>query len=125
MQTVVLTVPIRLPVWFYRMLRALKHKLNLSHVDTCRGVNLLGDRDIEWSWVASQMPSNPGEALDFGPGGSYLALIAAQRGFNVTAVDLAAVSWPYVHPRLRFVQGDILKLSLPEEHFDLVINCST
>jgi hypothetical protein len=26
---------------------------------------------------------------------------------------------------LHFVQGDILKLPLPKEHFDLVINCST
>lgn len=87
--------------------------------------NLLGDRDIEWSWVASQMPSGPGEALDFGPGGSSLGFMAAQRGFNVTAVDLEPARWPYVHSRLRFVQGDILKLPLPKEHFDLVINCST
>lgn len=87
--------------------------------------NLVGDRDIEWSWVASQMPSGPGEALDFGPGGSYLGLIAAQRGFAVTAIDLEAVRWYYTHPRLRFVQGDILKLSLSKEHFDLVINSST
>ena len=71
------------------------------------------------------MPSGPGEALDFGPGGSHLALIAAQRGFDVTAVDLEPVTWPYVHPGLRFIRGDILKLPLPEEHFDLVINCST
>ena len=87
--------------------------------------NLLGDRCIEWSWVASKMPLGPGQALDFGPGGSYLGLIAAQRGFNVTAVDLESPRWPYLHPHLRFVQGDILKLPLPEEHFDLVVNCST
>ncbi len=87
--------------------------------------NLAGDRDIEWSWITSQMPSGPGEALDFGPGGSHLALIAAQRGFNVTAVDLASVRWPYVHPGLCFIRGDLLKLPLPKEHFDLVINCST
>lgn len=92
---------------------------------TTPAVNLAGDREIEWSWVAAQMPSGPGEALDFGPGGSYLGLIAAQRGFNVTAVDLATVNWWYRHHRLRFMQGDILKLPLPKEHFDLVINCST
>jgi glycosyltransferase involved in cell wall biosynthesis len=87
--------------------------------------NLLGDRDIEWSWVASQMPSGPGEALDFGNGGSHLGLIAAQRGFLVTAVDLGPVQWPYVHHSLRFIKGDILKLPLPKDHFDLIINCST
>ena len=90
-----------------------------------RTPNLLGDRDIEWSWVASQMPSGPGEALDFGTGGSHLPLVAAQRGFDVTAVDLEHVRWAYVHPRLRFIRGDILKLPLPKDHFDLVINCST
>lgn len=87
--------------------------------------NLAGDRDIEWSWVASQIPSGAGEALDFGPGGSNLGLLAAQKGFNVTSVDLEPVHWPYVHSQLKFVKGDILKLSLSKEHFDLVINCST
>lgn len=71
------------------------------------------------------MPHGPGEALDFGPGGSYLGLIAAQRDFTVTSIDLGAVDWPYVHPALRFVEGDLLKLALPNGHFDLVINCST
>lgn len=125
MHRVPITVPVYLPGWLHRMLRALKHKLIPARVDICCGVNLLGDRDIEWSWVTSQMPSGPGEALDFGPGGSHIALIAAQRGFKVTAVDLEPVHWPYVHPQLCFIQGDILKLPLPKEHFNLVINCST
>ena len=87
--------------------------------------NLAGDRDIEWSWVSSQMPSGPGKALDFGPGTSSLGLMAVQRGFRVIAVDLEPVQWYYFHPELEFIQGDILKLSLPPKHFDLVINCST
>lgn len=87
--------------------------------------NLEGDRDIEWSWVAAQMPCGPGEALDFGPGGSPLGLIAAQRGFKVTAVDIGPVQQPYDYPGLRFVRSDIMKLSLPADHFDMVINCST
>lgn len=87
--------------------------------------NLAGDRDIEWSWVASQIPQGPGEALDFGPGESMLGLIAAQKGFRVTAIDRQPVHWKYVHPELRYVQGDILQLSLPLNHFDLVMNCST
>jgi SAM-dependent methyltransferase len=87
--------------------------------------NLAGDRDIEWSWIASQMPDGPGEALDFGAGPSFLGLIAAQREFNVTALDLRPVQWNYNHPGLRFMQGDILKLTSPEKPFNLVINCST
>lgn len=87
--------------------------------------NLAGDRDIEWSWVSSQMPSGPGEALDFGPGDSVMGLIAAQRGFKVTAVDLKPVQWHYIYSGLQFIHGDILKLTLPTNHFDLIINCST
>ncbi len=87
--------------------------------------NLSSDRDVEWSWVATQMPGGLGAALDFGPGTSYLGLIAAQRSFEVTAIDLEPVQWYYCHKRLNYRKGDILKLDLPQKHFDLVINCST
>ena len=87
--------------------------------------NLLGDRDIEWTWVTSQMPKGTGFALDFGTGGSMLGLAAAQRGFEVTSVDLLDIKWPYEHENLHFIRGDIIELSLPLEHFDLVLNCST
>lgn len=87
--------------------------------------NLLGDRDIEYSWIASQIPCGTGEALDFGSGGSHLGLMAAQSGFDVTEVDMAQISWPYLHPRLRFLRGDILTVELPPQKFDLILNCST
>jgi 2-polyprenyl-3-methyl-5-hydroxy-6-metoxy-1,4-benzoquinol methylase len=110
-----LTVSIYLPDGLYRLLRKLKQRPRVVR-------NLLGDRDIEWSWIVSHMPPGTGEALDFGSGGSSLALVAAQRGFTVTAVDLQSVRWFYSHPHLDFIQGDILELSLPKERFDLVIN---
>jgi 2-polyprenyl-3-methyl-5-hydroxy-6-metoxy-1,4-benzoquinol methylase len=126
MHQINVTVPVCLPDWLYHLLGRLKRKVAHSRKDCSSALmNLRGDRDIEWSWVASQMPSGPGEALDFGNGGSLLGLIAAQQGFNVTAIDSGSVQWPYVHPRLHFMHGDILKLPLPKEHFDLVINCST
>lgn len=124
MRRVSVNIPIYLPDAIYNVLRKVKRGM-AKYDDNCVPVNLSGDRDIEWSWVTAQMPLGPGEALDFGPGGSYLGLISAQRGFNVTAVDIEPVQWPYIHPQLHFVQGDILKLPLPKEHFDLVINCST
>ena len=40
-------------------------------------LDLKGDRNVEWSWVAAEMPEGPGMALDFGPGGSQLSTIAA------------------------------------------------
>ena len=126
MRIVKVTLSIPLPYRIYSYFRMLKHGVARKSLEGIHDtLDLAGDRDIEWSWIASQMPAGPGEALDFGPGGSYLGLIAARRGFNVTAVDLEAVKWCYIHHRLRFIQGDILKLPLPEGHFDLVLNCST
>lgn len=86
--------------------------------------NLEGDRYIEYSQIAAHLPRGPGKALEFGCGRSYLALMAAQRGFDVTAIDLTPVDWPYVHPRLRFIQKDIFDLNFPLSSLDLIINCS-
>ncbi len=118
-------IAVNLPIWLYRPLSWVKHKTFPLKASNQVIPNLAGDRDVEWAWIASQMPSGPGEALDFGNGGNNLALLAAQRGFNVTAVDLESVRWHYIHPLLCFIQGDILNLSLPKKHFDLIINCST
>ena len=120
-----LTIPIYLPGWLLGSLRTVKNTLKAAQGEAHPAPNLLGDRDVEWSWIAAKMPAGPGEALDFGPGGSYLALLAAQRGFNVTAVDLQPPERPYRHPGLSFIQGDLLELTLPQGRFDLVINCST
>lgn len=87
--------------------------------------HLLGDRDIEWSWIAANMPQGPGKVLDFGNGGGPLGLMAALCGLTVTSIDLNDVDWPYEHPLLSFRKGDVLKLDLPAESFDVVINCST
>jgi SAM-dependent methyltransferase len=87
--------------------------------------NLKADRDIEYSWVAAHMPEGRGRALDFGYQGGWMALLAARKGWETVALDQQPVADPYVHPRLRFAQGDVLEVSLPAGHFDIVINCST
>ncbi len=117
-----------LPVWLYRVLRPVKRamaRLGRRRPGGQWGPDLSGDRDVEWSWVAAEMPAGPGKALDFGSGESSLGLVAAHRGFEVTGVDLQVAEKHYVHPRLRLVKGDILELPLAERCFDLVINCST
>lgn len=90
-----------------------------------RAPNISGDRNIEWSWVAANLPKNPGKALDFGCGESPLALITAQRGFETIAIDLTPVRRLYVHPNLQFIQKDIFNLGFPPQTFDLIINCSS
>ncbi len=87
--------------------------------------NLDGDREIEHSWVAANMSQGPGNALDFGCGLSWMALLAARKGFEVTAVDLERISWSYEHSQLRFARGDVTDLSLTHDSFDLIINCSS
>src|SRR5438445_13828191 len=89
------------------------------------GPNLRGDRDIEYSWIAGHRPEGPGQALEFGCGQSYLALVAVHRGFKVTAIDLTPINWPYVHPNLSFHQRDLFDMRFSPSSLDLVINCST
>jgi len=113
-----------MPNWLQSPLRRLKRSLVTSSSGSI-SQNLLGDRDIEWSWIAAQLPEGTGNVLDFGNGGSYLSLIAAQKGYQAVAVDLEPVSWYYQHKNLSFMQGDVLKLDLPSAHFDVIINCST
>lgn len=59
MPTVRVTVPIFLPYWLYLPLRKIKRALTLSRKPR---INLLGDRDVEWSFVAAHIPDGPGEA---------------------------------------------------------------
>jgi len=119
MRRVTATISAKIPNWLHSTLQTMRREQQAG------AKNLIGDRDIEWSFVAAHIPDRRGKALDFGPGGSYLGLIAAQRGYTVTAVDLEPLNWPYVHPRLKAHHGDLLTASLPKNHFDVVLNCST
>lgn len=75
--------------------------------------------------MAAHLPEGPGRALDFGCQGEWMGLLAARKGWETLALDQQEVADPCVHPRLKFVQGGILEVSLPSAHFDVVINCST
>ncbi len=120
-----MTIPVSMPQWVYQSARTVWHAVRRASSREPGAINLLGDRDMEWSWILAHLPSGPGEALDVGSGESPLALVAAQRGFHVTAVDLEPVRWPYIHPALQAMQGDLLTLALAAARFDVVINCST
>jgi hypothetical protein len=116
------SLPNYLPVWIYRPLRRAKQALLATHH---KGLDLSGDRDVECPFVAGQMPTGPGEALDFGCGGTYQRLIAVRRGVRVTGIALEPESLCWQHPACRFVQGDLAKADLPSGHFNLVINRSS
>ena len=96
--------------------------LKLSHPPV---PNMDGDRDIEFSWIAGHMGNGPGYALDFGCGNTWMGLLAARKGFDVTAIDLGKVGWRYNHPNLKFTQGDLSDLNMAKDSLDLIINCSS
>lgn len=125
MRRTTFSLPVYVPESVYRFLISWKKRIARPLAEARRPINNLGEREVEYAWIISNMPSGPGELLDFGNGGSFMALVAAHKRFNVTAVDLTPVEWPYAHPGLRSIKGDILKLSLPEDHFDVIVNCST
>lgn len=89
-------------------------------------LDLTGDREIEWAWMATNLPESPGRVLDFGPGTSATPLFAALRGGEVFTIDLLPpASRPYVMDNLTAVQGDLLTFDFDARRFDTVLNCST
>lgn len=89
------------------------------------GENLAGDREIEWSWILSRLGKGPGKALDLGPGESLLlSTTAAQRGFDMVALDRVSYNYPFVHSAIVLKQGDILTYTLEPSSLDLIICCS-
>ncbi|HBH45816.1 MAG TPA: hypothetical protein DDX47_00400 [Candidatus Jacksonbacteria bacterium] len=109
---------LKLRHWLNKFALLVKNKILINQ-------NLLGDRDIEWSFVAGHLPKNSGHALDLGCRQTYLGLMAAQAGYQTIALDLEPVAWPYQHPNLEFIQGDILTTEFPNDYFDLIINSSS
>jgi SAM-dependent methyltransferase len=89
------------------------------------GIDIYGERNIEWSFLTVEMPDGPGEALEFGCEQGYLSLLAAQKGFHVIANDLQEQRLTWQHSSVDFQQGDLLPLKLPSNYFDLIINCSS
>jgi len=110
-----------LPDWLHGVLRSTKRAVGSHPVPE---INLWGDRDIEYSYIASRLPQGPGEALDFGSAFANLSLHAIQRGWNVTGVDLLPHPIYWRHPNFKFVEGDFLQLDFPPAYFDLILNCS-
>ncbi len=94
--------------------------------------NNLGERDVEYSWFASKIPSFDYEveersALDIGGATSWLSLLLGRLGYNTTTVDLRTGQELFSHPSVNSLQGDVLELPTPahiEDRFDLIVSCS-
>ena len=89
-------------------------------------LNLMGDRDIEWSWMLSRIKDGPGKALDLGCGDSLLlSLTTAQRGYDVLAVDRERHEYPFIAKAVTFKLVDMLEENFSPNYFDLIMVCST
>ena len=88
--------------------------------------NLVGDREIEYSFICANIPSiENGIALDFGAGNGFLSLVAVQRGYTVKAIDLLHPNLIFLIKNLKYETNDIFLTRLPTNHYDLIINCSS
>jgi hypothetical protein len=91
-----------------------------------RGRNLLGDRDLEWTWILARIPDGPGEALDLGPGQFwFLSLTAAQKGFAVLAMDREEYVHHFIPEGITSKRADFLEVEFPRSTYDLILSCST
>lgn len=119
-------IPLYLPRGVYGPLVSLKRLfVPPTPTEPPPAINLAGDRDVEWAYVASRLPSGTGSVLDFGAGYGTLSMHAIQKGYEVLALDLGAEPFYWSHPRLTRVQGDLLALALPDRSFDYILSCST
>jgi len=117
-------VPVYLPTWIHRPILKVKRAF-IPPVPPPSPINILGERTVEWTFLSKEMPSGPGEAIEFGCEQGFMSLLAAQKGFHVIANDLQEQSFPWQHSLVEFRVGDFLALDLPRNHFDLAINCSS
>jgi SAM-dependent methyltransferase len=121
-------VPVYLPSRIFQWLVGMKRmfippKTQLAIPDPV--VNLYGDRQIEWAYIASRLPVGSGWVLDFGAGHGDLSILAIQKGHRVIALDLEENVFHWTHQSLERIRGDLLTLQLPPSKFDFVVNCST
>ena len=106
-----LLVPIYLPRWMHQTLIKVKRALiPPARPDT--QITIWGERSVEWAFLSREMPSGPGEAIEFGCEEGYMSLVAAQKGFHVLANDLQKQTFIWQHPGVEFCEGDFLKLAL-------------
>jgi len=117
-------IPVYVPRWLFPAARRFWRRV--AAPKKRRGPSLAGDREVEYTFIAGNLPPGPGTALDFGSGPAFLSLEAAQRGYEVTALDMIPyegdIFWR--HPAVKFAIGDVLSMDLPRSSFDVVMNCS-
>jgi SAM-dependent methyltransferase len=84
---------------------------------------VMNERLVELPFVFRHLTLSPGAAvLEFGHVKSRLSLELASLGYRVTGVDLRR--YPYSHPNLQSLEGDVRSAGLPQGSFDAVVAVS-
>ena len=76
-----ISLPITVPDSIFGLLKKVKRSLAPPRPSEIR-IDIGGERNIEWSFISSEIPGGPGEAIEFGCEQGYMSLVAAQRGFQ-------------------------------------------
>ena len=111
-----LLVPIYLPDWMHRTVLSVKRAF-IPPTPPVPAMNIGGERNVEWAFLSTEMPSGPGEAIEFGCEQGYMSLLAAQKGFHVIANDLQEQSFTWQHSSVEFLQGGLSKTHSSSQTF--------
>lgn len=86
---------------------------------------LMGDREVEYGYVAENLPYTNGEILfDLGCGkNANASRLALDRGYEVIAMDLQPINRIH-NPNFQFVRGDFFDAQARIE-FDVILNISS
>ena len=84
---------------------------------------IISERIVEYPLVFSSLPGTPGKILDVGCRYSNLVLQTASLGYNTYGIDLSP--YPYTHPNLKILTGDIRNTKFKSGFFDCVTAIST
>jgi len=80
-------------------------------------------RNVEYPWIYRNLRLERGRILDVGSGPSLVPIQLSGLGYETYAIDIN--HYPYRHPNLRFVKGNIVQTNFRDEFFDVVLMIST
>lgn len=83
----------------------------------------VNERIIERPFALNHLPNVKSRILDIGCADSILPLEMASLGHSVTGLDIK--KYPFTHPNFNLLRGDITKLPLQKNSFDVVTCIST
>lgn len=84
---------------------------------------VVSERIVEYPLVFANLPQSSGKLLDVGCRYSNLVLQTASLGYRTYGIDLSP--YPYTHPNLKIITGDIRKTKFKSGFFNCVTAIST